>query len=611
MSTQIRNIAIIAHVDHGKTTMVDQLLRQSGTFAEHEKVVDTVMDNNAIERERGITILAKNCAVSWEGTHINIVDTPGHADFGGEVERALSMVDGVVLLIDAQEGPMPQTRFVTKKALALGLKPIVVVNKVDKPGAKPDAVINAAFDLFDKLGATDEQLDFPVVYASGINGWTSLEEGAPGEQWGPDMSALFNTVLKHVPPQQGDASAPLQLQISALDFSTFVGRIGVGRISQGTIKPGMNVAVMEGPDGKSINGRINQVLTFQGLDRVQVTEAGPGNIVLINGIEDIGIGVTVTDPANPQPLPMLKVDEPTLTMNFCVNTSPLAGREGKFVTSRQIWDRLQKELQHNVALRVKETDEDGIFEVCGRGELHLTILLENMRREGYELAVSKPRVMFQDIDGVKCEPMELVTADVEEIHQGGVMQALGLRKGEMLNMEPDGHGRVRLEYRIPARGLIGFSNEFMNLTRGSGLISSIFDGYEAHKGDIGGRKNGVLISMDDGEIFTYALGKLDDRGRMFVKPNDPVYEGMIVGIHSRDNDLVVNATRTKQLTNFRVSGKEDAIKITPPIDLTLEYGVDFIDDDELVEITPKSVRLRKRHLKEHDRKRASREAAGS
>ncbi|WP_271009551.1 translational GTPase TypA [Paucibacter sp. B51] len=606
MSKQIRNIAIIAHVDHGKTTMVDQLLRQSGTFADHEKVVDTVMDNNAIERERGITILAKNCAVSWEGTHINIVDTPGHADFGGEVERALSMVDGVVLLIDAQEGPMPQTRFVTKKALALGLKPIVVVNKVDKPGAKPDAVINAAFDLFDKLGATDEQLDFPVVYASGINGWTSLEEGKPGEQWGPDMSALFNTVLKHVPAQSGDPAAPLQLQISALDFSTFVGRIGVGRISQGTIKPGMQVAVMEGPDGKSVNGRINQVLTFQGLDRVQVTEAGPGNIVLINGIEDIGIGVTVTDPANPSPLPMLKVDEPTLTMNFCVNTSPLAGREGKFVTSRQIWDRLQKELQHNVALRVKETDEDGIFEVCGRGELHLTILLENMRREGYELAVSKPRVMFQDIDGVKCEPMELVTADVEEAHQGGVMQALGLRKGEMLNMEPDGHGRVRLEYRIPARGLIGFSNEFMNLTRGSGLISSIFDGYEAHKGEIGGRKNGVLISMDEGEIFTYALGKLDDRGRMFVKPNDPVYEGMIVGIHSRDNDLVVNATRTKQLTNFRVSGKEDAIKITPPIDLTLEYGVDFIDDDELVEITPKSVRLRKRFLTENERKRASR-----
>ena len=608
MSKQIRNIAIIAHVDHGKTTMVDQLLRQSGTFAEHEKVVDTVMDSNAIERERGITILAKNCAVSWNGTHINIVDTPGHADFGGEVERALSMVDGVVLLIDAQEGPMPQTRFVTKKALALGLKPIVVVNKVDKPGANPDKVINAAFDLFDKLGANDEQLDFPVVYASGINGWTSLVEGAPGEQWGPDMSALFETVLKHVPPNSGDESTPLQLQISALDFSTFVGRIGVGRISQGTIRPGMDVLVMEGPDGASIKGRINQVLTFQGLERVQVTQAGPGDIVLINGIAEVGIGVTVTDPASPSPLPMLKVDEPTLTMNFCVNTSPLAGREGKYVTSRQIWDRLQKELQHNVALRVRETDEEGVFEVAGRGELHLTILLENMRREGYELAVSKPRVLFRDVDGLKHEPIEMVTADIEEQHQGGVMQALGERKGELVNMEPDGRGRVRLEYRIPARGLIGFSNEFLNLTRGSGLISNIFDSYEAHKGDIGGRKNGVLISMDDGEIFTYALGKLDDRGRMFVKANDPVYEGMIVGIHNRDNDLVVNATRTKQLTNFRVSGKEDAIKITPPIDLTLEYGVEFIEDDELVEITPKSVRLRKRHLKEHERKRASREA---
>ena len=603
-STQIRNIAIIAHVDHGKTTLVDQLLRQSGTFADHEKVVDTVMDNNAIERERGITILAKNCAVSWKGTHINIVDTPGHADFGGEVERALSMVDGVVLLIDAQEGPMPQTRFVTKKALALGLKPIVVVNKVDKPGAKPDAVVNAAFDLFDKLGANDEQLDFPVVYASGINGWSSLEEGAPGEKWGEDMSALFDTVLKHVEPNKGDPAAPLQLQISALDFSTFVGRIGVGRILQGTIKPAMDVVVMEGPDGKSIKGRINQVLTFQGLDRVQVTQAGPGEIVLINGIDEINIGVTVTDPANPAPLPMIKVDEPTLTMNFCVNTSPLAGREGKYVTSRQIWDRLQKELQHNVALRVNETDEDGIFEVMGRGELHLTILLENMRREGFEMAVSKPRVVFHDVDGVRHEPIELVTADVEESHQGGVMQALGERKGELVNMEPDGNGRVRLEYRIPARGLIGFSNEFMNLTRGSGLISNIFDGYEPHKGDIGGRKNGVLISMDAGEIFTYALGKLDDRGRMFVKANDPVYEGMIVGIHNRDNDLVVNATRTKQLTNFRVSGKEDAIKITPPIDLTLEYGVEFIDDDELVEITPKSVRLRKRFLTENERKRA-------
>ncbi len=588
MSKQIRNIAIIAHVDHGKTTMVDQLLRQSGTFAAHEKVVDTVMDNNAIERERGITILAKNCAASWKGTHINILDTPGHADFGGEVERALSMVDGVVLLIDAQEGPMPQTRFVTKKALALGLKPIVVVNKVDKPGANPDKVVNAAFDLFDKLGATDEQLDFPVVYASGINGWSALEQGQPGEQWGPDMSALFDTILSHVPVAGGDASAPLQLQISALDYSTFVGRIGVGRINSGVLKAGQDVLVMHGIDGDSYRGRVNQIHQFQGLDRVQVSEAGPGEIVLINGIENVGIGETITDPARPHPLPMLKIDEPTLTMNLGVNTSPLAGREGKFVTSRQIWDRLQKELRSNVALRVKETAEDGVFELAGRGELHLTILLEEMRREGYEMAVGKPRVVFKEIDGERCEPIELVTADIEEGHQGGVMQALGERKGELVNMESDGRGRVRLEYRIPARGLIGFTNEFLNLTRGSGLISNIFDGYEPHRGDIGGRKNGVLISMDDGEIFTYALGKLDDRGRMFVRANDPVYEGMIVGVHNRDNDLVVNATRTKQLTNFRVSGKEDAIKVTPPIDLTLEYGVEFIEDDELVEITPRA-----------------------
>jgi GTP-binding protein len=608
MSKPIRNIAIIAHVDHGKTTLVDQLLRQSGTFRENEKVAERVMDSNDIERERGITILAKNCAVTWQGTHINIVDTPGHADFGGEVERALSMVDGVVLLIDAQEGPMPQTRFVTKKALALGLKPIVVVNKVDKPGSRPDYVINAAFELFDKLGANDEQLDFPVVYASGLNGWASLAEGEPGQAWGDDMQPLFETILRHVPAHQGDPAAPLQLQISSLDYSTYVGRIGVGRVNAGTIRPGMDVLVCEGPDGRSARGRINQVLTFEGLARQQADSAGPGDIVLVNGIEDIGIGVTLTSPDDPQPLPMLRVDEPTLTMNFCVNTSPLAGREGKFVTSRQIWDRLQKELQSNVALRVKESGEDGIFEVSGRGELHLTILLENMRREGYELAVSKPRVVFREIDGQRCEPVELVTADIEDQHQGGVMQALGERKGELVNMETDGQGRVRLEYRIPARGLIGFSNEFMNLTRGTGLISNIFDSWEPYKGEIAGRKNGVLISMDDGEIITYALGKLDDRGRMFVKPGDPVYEGMIVGIHSRDNDLVVNATRTKQLTNFRVSGKEDAIKITPPIDLTLEYAVEFIADDELVEITPKSVRVRKRFLKEHERKRASREA---
>ncbi len=606
---QIRNIAIIAHVDHGKTTLVDQLLRQSGTFRENEKVAERVMDSNDIERERGITILAKNCAVSWRGTHINIVDTPGHADFGGEVERALSMVDGVVLLIDAQEGPMPQTRFVTKKALALGLKPIVVVNKVDKPGSRPDYVINAAFELFDKLGASEDQLDFPVVYASGLEGWASLAEGEPGKAWGSDLQPLFETILERVPAHEGDPAAPLQLQVSSLDYSTYVGRIGVGRVNSGTIRPGMDVLVCEGPDGKTTRGRINQVLTFEGLNRVQAEEAGPGDIVLVNGIDEIGIGVTITDVDAPQPLPMLQVDEPTLTMNFCVNTSPLAGREGKFVTSRQLWDRLQKELQSNVALRVKESGEDGIFEVSGRGELHLTILLENMRREGYELAVSKPRVVFRTVDGERHEPIELLTVDVEDQHQGGVMQALGERKGELANMETAGRGRVRREDRIPARGLIGFSTEFMNLTRGTGLASNIFDGYEAYKGEIAGRKNGVLISMDDGEIFTYALGKLDDRGRMFVRPGTQVYEGMIVGVHNRDNDLVVNATRTKQLTNFRVSGKEDAIKVTPPIDLTLEYGVEFIDDDELVEITPKTIRIRKRHLKEHERKRASREAA--
>ncbi len=609
MTQQIRNIAIIAHVDHGKTTLVDQLLRQSGTFRANEKITERVMDNNDLEKERGITILAKNCAVSWKGTHINIVDTPGHADFGGEVERALSMVDGVVLLIDAVEGPMPQTRFVTKKALALGLKPIVVVNKVDRPGSRPDYVINAAFDLFDKLGASEDQLDFPVVYASGLNGWASMNEGTPGEQWGPDLGALFDTVLQHVPAHAGDPNAPLQLQISSLDYSSYVGRIGVGRINAGTIRPNQEVLVMQGPERSLGKAKLLQLLKFEGLERVQATEAGPGDIVLVNGIEQVNIGVTLTDPQSPAPLPMLKIDEPTLTMNFCVNNSPLAGREGKFVTSRQLRDRLDKELQANVALRVQDTDEDGIYEVSGRGELHLTILLENMRREGYELAVSKPRVVYKEVNGERHEPIEMLTVDIEEGHQGGVMQALGERKAELVNMEPDGRGRVRLEYRIPARGLIGFQNEFLNLTRGTGLASNIFDGYEAYRGEIASRKNGVLISMDDGEIVTYALGKLDDRGRMFVRHGDPVYEGMIVGIHSRDNDLVVNAVRQKQLTNFRVSGKEDAIKITPPIELTLEYAVEFIEDDELVEITPKSIRLRKRHLKEHDRKRASRTGA--
>jgi len=563
------------------------------------------MDSNDLERERGITILAKNCAVRWRDTHINIVDTPGHADFGGEVERVLSMVDGVLLLVDAVEGPMPQTRFVTRKALALGLKPIVVVNKVDRPGARIDYVVNATFDLFDRLGASEEQLDFPVVYASGLQGWATLQAGATGA----DLAPLFEAVVAHVPPHQGDAAAPLQLQICSLDYSSYVGRIGIGRVNAGTIRPGMDVAVCEGPDKPPRKGRVNQVLTFVGLERRPAEAAGPGDIVLVNGIDDIGIGMTLTSLDDPRPLPMLQVDEPTLTMNFCVNASPLAGREGRFVTSRQIRDRLDRELQSNVALRVRDTAEDGVYEVSGRGELHLTILLENMRREGYELAVGKPRVVLREEGGERLEPIELLTCDVEDQHQGAVMQALGERRAELVNMETDGSGRVRLEYRIPARGLIGFSTEFMNLTRGTGLISNIFDSWEPHKGEIAGRKNGVLISQDDGEIVTYALGKLDDRGRMFVKPGDPVYEGMIVGIHNRDNDLVVNAVRTKQLTNFRVSGKEDAIRLTPPIELTLEYAVEFIEDDELVEITPKSIRLRKRYLKEHERKRAQREAA--
>jgi GTP-binding protein len=603
MTRQIRNIAIIAHVDHGKTTLVDQLLRQSGTFRANEKVAERVMDSNDLERERGITILAKNCAVEWKGTHINIVDTPGHADFGGEVERVLSMVDSVLLLVDAVEGPMPQTRFVTRKALALGLNPIVVVNKVDRPGARPDYVINATFDLFDKLGASERQLDFPVIYASGLNGWATLEAGTVGT----DLAPLFDAMLEHVPAHEGSPDDPLQLQICSLDYSSYVGRIGIGRINQGTLRPMQEVAMYSGPDSTPVKARVNQVLKFEGLERQQASEAGPGDIVLVNGIEGIGIGVTLTSVEDPRPLPMLTVDEPTLTMNFCVNNSPLAGREGRFVTSRQIRDRLERELQSNVALKVRDTDEDGVFEVMGRGELHLTILLETMRREGYELAVSRPKVITKDVNGEKHEPFEMLTVDVEEEHQGAVMEELGRRRGELKDMVPDGKGRVRLDYRIPARGLIGFQNEFMNTTRGTGLISNIFDRYEPYTGEIEGRKNGVLISQDDGEAVTYSLGKLDDRGRMFVKAGDPLYEGMVIGIHSRDNDLVVNAVRGKQLTNFRVSGKEDAIKITPPIQLTLEYAVEFIADDELVEITPKSIRVRKRHLKEHERKKAARE----
>ncbi len=604
----LRNIAIIAHVDHGKTTLVDQLLRQSGTFRENQQVDNRVMDSNDLEKERGITILAKNCAVEYEGTHINIVDTPGHADFGGEVERVLSMVDSVLLLVDAVEGPMPQTRFVTRKALALGLKPIVVVNKIDRPGARPDWVINATFELFDKLGATEEQLDFPVVFASALNGYASLDS----EVREGDMKPLFDAVLKHVPVRDDDVNGPLQLQISSLDYSSYVGKIGIGRIKRGRVKPQQDVVFLNGPDSTPVKGRINQVLKFKGLDRVLVDEAIAGDIVLINGLEEIGIGSTICASDTPDALPMLTVDEPTLTMNFIVNTSPLAGREGKFVTSRQLRERLERELKSNVALRVAPTDDDTTFEVSGRGELHLTILLENMRREGYELAVSRPRVVFKMIDDVRHEPFENLTVDVEEAHQGGVMEELGRRRGDLQDMQPDGKGRVRLEYRIPARGLIGFQGEFMTLTRGTGLMSHVFDAYgpvDPNKGELAGRRNGVLISQDDGAAVAYALWKLQDRGRMFVSHNDPVYEGMIIGIHSRDNDLVVNPIKGKQLTNVRASGTDEAVRLVPPIELTLEYAVEFIEDDELVEITPKSIRLRKRFLKEHERKKASREAA--
>ena len=606
MTRALRNIAIIAHVDHGKTTLVDQLLRQTATFRDNQQLNERVMDSGDIEKERGITILSKNCAVEYEGTHINIVDTPGHADFGGEVERVLSMVDGVLLLVDAVEGPMPQTRFVTRKALAMGLKPIVVVNKVDRPGARPDFVVNATFDLFDKLGATEEQLDFPVIYASGLNGFAGL---SPDVRSG-DMRPLFDAVLQYVPVRDDEVDAPLQLQVISMDYSSYVGKIGIGRINRGRVRPGQEVVVKFGPEGEPIKGRINQVLKFHGLDRVLVEEAQAGDIVLVNGIDDIGIGCTISDPVAQDALPLLRIDEPTLTMNFMVNTSPLAGREGKFVTSRQLRERLERELKSNVALRVRDTDDDTVFEVAGRGELHLTILLENMRREGYELAVSRPRVVFKEIDGVKWEPYELLTVDVEDGHQGAVMEELGRRKGDLLNMEADGRGRTRLEYRIPARGLIGFQGEFLTLTRGTGLMSHIFDEYApVREGGLGERRNGVLISQDDGAAVAYALWKLQDRGRMFVSPGDALYEGMIIGIHSRDNDLVVNPIKGKQLTNVRASGTDEAVRLVPPIRMSLEYAVEFIDDDELVEVTPKSIRLRKRHLQEHDRRRASRESA--
>lgn len=603
MIRPIRNIAIIAHVDHGKTTLVDKLLHQAGSFAAHQNIAERVMDSNDIERERGITILAKNCAVDYEGVHINIVDTPGHADFGGEVERVLSMVDGVLLLVDAVEGPMPQTRFVTKKALELGLRPIVVINKIDRPGARPDMVVNYTFDLFDKLGATEDQLDFPVVYASALDGHATLELNQPNT----DMRSLFDIILKHVPAPVGNADEPLQLQISALDYSSFVGRIGIGRISRGSLKPNQDVMVLAG-DSIPKKARVNQILGFRGIERVQLDEATVGDIVLVNGIEELCIGATLADINQPEAMPMRMVDEPTLTMNFQVNTSPFAGREGKFVTSRQLRERLEKELLTNVAMKLENTDETDVFLVSGRGELHLTILLESMRREGYELAVSRPHVVFREINGVKCEPFEMLTVDVDEANQGVSMEALGMRRGDLQDMVPDGRGRVRLDYRIPARGLIGFQSDFMTMTRGTGIMSHVFDEYAPVRPEIAARRNGVLISAEQGEAVAYALWKLQDRGRMFVSPGDLLYKGMVIGIHNRDNDLVVNPIKGKQLTNVRSSGTDEAVTLTPPIQLTLESAIEFITDDELVEITPKTIRIRKRFLLEHERKKASRAA---
>ncbi|MPZ41927.1 MAG: translational GTPase TypA [Betaproteobacteria bacterium] len=614
MSAPIRNIAIIAHVDHGKTTLVDKLLRQAGVFAAHQHVAERVMDSNDLERERGITILAKNTAVEFEGIKINIVDTPGHRDFGGEVERALSMVDGVLVLVDAVEGPMPQTRFVTRKALALGLRPIVVVNKVDRDGARPEWVVSQTFDLFDRLGATEDQLDFPIVYASALQGWAVLDLADAPRQFDGDqasasasMRPLFEAILSYVAPPAGDPDGAFQLRISALDYSSYVGRMGIGRISRGRLRPAQDIVVLSA-DGEPVRARIGQLHGFRGLERIPLDEAAAGDIVVVSGVEAVSIGATLVDPEHPEFLPVLAVDEPTLTMTFQVNTSPFAGQEGRFVTSRQLGERLARELNTNVALRVEETPDPDIFRVSGRGELHLTILLENMRREGYELAVGRPQVITRTVDGVICEPFEALTIDLEDAHQGAVMEALGTRRAELTDMAPDGKGRVRLDYRIPARGLIGFQNEFLNLTRGSGLMSHVFDDYAPMKPDMPGRRNGVLVSGDNGEAVAYALGKLQERGRLFVKPGDRVYEGMVIGIHSRDNDLAVNPVKAKQLTNFRTVLKDDAILLTPPIAVSLEYAVEFIADDELVEITPKTIRIRKRHLKEHERKRAARGA---
>ena len=612
MSIQnLRNIAIVAHVDHGKTTLVDQLLKQSGTFSERAVVADRVMDSNDLEKERGITILSKNTAIRWTAPdgqeyRINIVDTPGHADFGGEVERVLSMVDSVLILVDAMDGPMPQTRFVTQKAFAMGFKPIVVVNKVDRPGARPDWVINQTFDLFDRLGATDEQLDFPIVYASALHGYAGLTD----EVRSGDMTPLFEAIVKHVAPPPVDMDGPFQMRVTSLDYNNYVGIIGVGRIQRGKIRTNMPVTVID-REGKTRNGKVLQVLGFMGLERHEVKEAQAGDIIALSGIEGLGISETICDPSAVEQLPVLKVDEPTISMTFQVNNSPFAGVKdrsgGKFLTSRQLRDRLVRETQHNVALKVEDTEDADKFKVSGRGELHLSILIETMRREGYELAVSRPEVIIKDIDGQKMEPYESLVVDLEEQFQGGVMQRLGERKALMQNMEPDGKGRVRLDFLIPARGLIGFQTEFRTITAGTGLLFHVFDHYGPKaEGDIGQRQNGVLISNGTGPSPAYAQMAMQERGRLMIEPGEEIYEGQIVGIHAKDNDLTVNALRGKQLTNFRASGKDDDEGLIPPVKFSLEQALEFIDDDELVEVTPVQIRLRKKFRTEVERKRAGR-----
>ena len=602
MIQNLRNVAIIAHVDHGKTTLVDELLKQSGTLGERFGVVERVMDSNDQEKERGITILSKNTALRWKDYRINIVDTPGHADFGGEVERVLSMVDSVLLLVDAQEGPMPQTRFVTQKAFKHGLRPILVVNKIDKSGARPDWVINQVFELFDNLGASDEQLDFPIIYASAINGYASEDDSVREG----DMTPVFQAIIDHCPAPDVDPEGPLQMQISNLDYNSYVGAIAVGRVTRGTIRPNQQVIVTK-YDGKSYKAKIGLVYGYHGLERHEVREAGAGDIIAITGIEAPNVSDTLCDPEHVEPMPALSVDEPTVSMTFQVNASPFAGRSGKYLTSRQLKDRLERELIHNVALRVEEGTDPEKFKVSGRGELHLSVLIENMRREGFELAVSRPEVIFREVDGEVSEPYEAVTIDIEEQHQGALMETMGGRKGELKDMVPDGKGRVRLDYIVPSRGLIGIQTDFMTMTSGTGLMYHVFDHYgPAQHGGIAPRKNGVMISNGQGKVLGFALFNLQERGKMFASPGDEVYEGQLVGIHSRDNDLVVNPLKGKQLTNVRASGKDEAIALVPPIKMTLEQALEFIENDELVEVTPSEIRLRKKFLKEFERKRLQR-----